>query len=81
MNGITLVTNTMANWMIRSTDMYLSLIYDRMHELIYDSKVIHADKTPLKVMRIDNAKIKPGKRLICGSTGISLSRVHRSGGL
>ena len=62
MNGITLVTNTMANWVIRSTDMYLSLIYDRMHELIYDSKVIHADETPVKVMRIDNAKIKNGKK-------------------
>ena len=62
MNGINLVTNTMANWVIRSTDMYLSLIYDRMHELIYDSKVIHADETPVKVMRIDNAKIKNGKK-------------------
>ena len=55
MNGINLATNTMANWVIRSTDMYLSLIYDRMHELIYDSKVIHADETPVKVMRIDNS--------------------------
>ena len=33
-----------------------------MHELIYDSKVIHADETPVKVMRIDNAKIKNGKK-------------------
>ena len=62
MNGINLATNTMANWVIRSTDMYLSLIYDRIHELIYDSKVIHADETPVKVMRIDNAKIKNGKK-------------------
>ena len=62
MNGINLATNTIANWVIRSTDMYLSLIYDRMHELIYDSKVIHADETPVKVMRIDNAKIKNGKK-------------------
>ena len=62
MNGINLATNTMANWVIRSTDMYLSLIYDRMHELIYDSKVIHADETPVKVMRIDNAKIKNEKK-------------------
>ena len=62
MNGINLATNTIANWVIRSTDMYLSLIYDRMHELIYDSKVIHADETPVKVMRIDNAKIKNEKK-------------------
>ena len=62
-NGINLSTNTMANWVIKSTDYYLSLIYDRMHELIYDSKVIHADETPVKTMRIDNAKIKNGKQI------------------
>lgn len=61
-NGINLSTNTMANWVIKSTDYYLSLIYDHMHELIYDSKVIHADEPPVKTMRIDNAKIKNGKK-------------------
>ena len=58
----------MANWMIKSTDVYLSLIYDRLHELIYDIKVIHADESPVKVMRIDHAKIKMARRLTCGST-------------
>ena len=62
MNGINLGTNTMANWVIKSAEMYFSLIYDRMHELIYDSKVIHADETPVKVMRIDGQKIKNGKK-------------------
>ncbi len=61
-NGIQLSTNTMANWVIKSTEEYLSLIYDRLHDLIYDSKVIHADETPTKVMRIENAKIKNGKK-------------------
>lgn len=61
-NGINLATNTMANWIIKSADNYLSLVYDRLHELIYDSKVIHADETPVKVMRIDNQKIKDGKK-------------------
>lgn len=61
-NGINLATNTMANWVIKSADNYLSLMYDRLHELIYDSKVIHADETPVKVMRIDNQKIKDGKK-------------------
>lgn len=45
-NGINLSSNTMANWVIKSSDTYLSLIYDRLHELIYDNKVIHADETP-----------------------------------
>ena len=52
----------MANWVIKSTDLYLSLIYDRMHELIYDSKVIHADETPVKVMRINDSKVPGGKK-------------------
>lgn len=33
-----------------------------MYKLIYGSKVIHADETPVKVMRIDNSKIKNGKK-------------------
>lgn len=61
-NGINLSTNTMANWVINSANTYLSLVYDRLHELIYDNKVIHADESPVKVMRIDNAKIKNGKK-------------------
>ena len=61
-NGIQLSTNIMANWVVKSADVYLSLIYDRLHELIYDSKVIHADESPVKVMRIDHAKIKNGKK-------------------
>ena len=61
-NGINLNTNTMANWVIKSTDDYLSLVYDKLHELIYASKVIHADETPAKVMRIDDKKIVGGKK-------------------
>ncbi len=57
-NGINLSSNTLANWVIKSADTYLSLLYDRLHELIYDNHVLHADETPVKVMRIDNQKIK-----------------------
>lgn len=61
-NGVHLGTNTVANWVIKSMDQYLSLVYDRMHELIYNNNVIHADESPVKVMRIDNQKIKNGKK-------------------
>ena len=61
-NGINLATNTMANWVIKSADNYLSLLYDRLHELIYDNHIIHADESPVKVMRIGNAPIKNGKK-------------------
>lgn len=61
-NGINLPTNTMSNWVINSTERYLSLVYERLHELIYENKVIHADETPVKVMRIDNTRVKGGKK-------------------
>jgi transposase len=61
-NGINLNSNTMANWVIGSSEQYLSLIYDRLHEHIYDSKVIHADETPVKVMRIDGKKVSGDKK-------------------
>ena len=51
-----------ANWIIKSTDVYLSLIYDRLREMIYDSKVVYADESSVKVMQIDHAKIKNGKK-------------------
>lgn len=51
----------MANWVIKSSEMYFSLLYDRLHESLYEHKVLHADETPVKVMRIDNQKIKNGK--------------------
>ena len=51
----------MANWVINSANDYLSLIYDELHKKIYDSHVIHADETPVKVMRIDGEKVDGGK--------------------
>ena len=61
-NGVNLSTNTLANWVIKGTETYLSLVWDRLHELIYNSRVIHADESPLKVMRIDGQKITNGKK-------------------
>ena len=53
--GINLETNTLSNWVINSSDTYLSLIYNRMKQLMSDSKVIHADETPVDVMRMDGS--------------------------
>lgn len=61
-NGINLATNSLANWIINAYDQYLVLMYDRLHTRIYENHVIHADETPLKVMRINNQKIKNGKK-------------------
>lgn len=46
---IRLSRQTMANWVIRSTERYLSLICDRMREDLLSESVIHADETPVLV--------------------------------
>ena len=61
-NGIALSTNTLANWMIKSAENYLSLLYDHLHKHIYDSRIIHADETPVKVMRFEGKNIANGKQ-------------------
>lgn len=48
--GVDLCTNTMANWMIRSSDMYLSILYDELHKQLLDSHIVHADETPFEVV-------------------------------
>ena len=50
-DGIKLETNTLANWVILSSEYYLSLIYEALHKDLYRSKVIHADETPCRVVR------------------------------
>ena len=49
-NGVTLEENTLANWMIQASDDYLSVIYEELHKQLYQSHVLHADETPLKVI-------------------------------
>lgn len=41
----------MANWVIRGSERYFSLLYDRMHQELYKSRVLHADETPVQVIR------------------------------
>ena len=57
--GVNLRTNTLANWMIKSSEYYLSIIYDELHKHLYDADVIHADETPFQVVRDDRT---PGSK-------------------
>lgn len=50
-SGVKLESNTLANWMIKASDKYLSLIYDELHKCLYESNVLHADETPFKVIK------------------------------
>ena len=49
--GVDLCTNTMANWMIKSSDMYLSILYDELHKHLLDSHIVHAVETPFEVVQ------------------------------
>ena len=51
--GVKIPRETMANWCILSTQKYLMLIYERLHEELLKREVIHADETTCQVLRED----------------------------
>lgn len=50
-SGVTLETNTMANWMMRTAEVHLNILYEELHRLLTGSDLIHADETPFEVIR------------------------------
>jgi hypothetical protein len=40
--------------MVKASNYYFSLIYDELHKYLYDSRVVHADETPFRVIMKDN---------------------------
>ncbi|HAQ40613.1 MAG TPA: IS66 family transposase [Clostridiales bacterium] len=53
---ILLSRQTMSNWIIKSSHMWLEPIYRKLHERLVASEVIHADETILQVLK------EPGKK-------------------
>ena len=49
--GLVINRRNMANWMIRLSEEYLSVLYDYLHQKLYDYHVIQADETPVLVNR------------------------------
>ena len=49
--GLSITRQNMANWMIRLSEEYLSVIYERLHEKLMNCHVIQADETPVLVHR------------------------------
>lgn len=47
--GLNIPRRNMANWVIRVSEEYLGLLYDRLHQLLYRYHVIQADETPVLV--------------------------------
>jgi len=54
-NGIHLSRQTMSNWLIKAT-MWLILIYNRLHELLCEHDVAHADETTVQVLHEEGKK-------------------------
>ena len=50
-NDVNISRQTMAGWVIRTAERYISLIYDRLKEELGKSPVIHADETPVMVTK------------------------------
>ncbi len=49
--GVPLSRQTFANWMIMGAERWLSALYHRMHELLLERDILHADETTLQVLR------------------------------
>ncbi|VDN49146.1 transposase [Petrocella atlantisensis] len=50
-SDVVLSRQVMCNWVIRCSERYLSLIWDRMKEVLLQQEVIQADETTLKVSK------------------------------
>ena len=50
-HDINISRQNMANWTIQCSERYLSLLYDRMHELLKECPVLQADETPVEVSK------------------------------
>lgn len=55
-SGLDLSRQTMSNWMIHCTEVWLKPLYERLHQLLLQGELIHADETELQVLR------EPGRK-------------------
>ena len=51
MLGIQISRQTMANWVIDSSERWLTLIYNRMRQYLLERDIIHADESVLQVLK------------------------------
>jgi transposase len=49
--GLTISRQTMANWLIQSSERWLVPIYERMRQHLLRQEILHADETTLQVLR------------------------------
>lgn len=66
--GLNITRAEMAHWTILCAERYLSILYDYLHEKIYDYHVIQADETPVRVTKENRTE---GPNITCGSTAVA----------
>ena len=49
--GLKLSRQTMANWLLNSSEKWLQPVYDTLHEQLCRETVLHADETALQVLK------------------------------
>jgi len=55
--GVNLSRQTMSNWLVKSSE-YLEYMYKRLHVYLLEQDIIHADETPVQVLKEENRKAK-----------------------
>jgi transposase len=51
--GVALSRNTLANWVIRSTNDWFLPLYERLRQILLEENIIHADETRVQVLKED----------------------------
>lgn len=54
--GVEITRREMAHWTILCVERYLSLLYDCLHEKLYEYHVLQADETPVRVTKEDRTE-------------------------
>ena len=54
--GITLTRQTMSNWMLTASKLYLVPVWERLHTELLGREVLHADETTLQVLHEEGKK-------------------------
>lgn len=68
-DGINLTRQTLSNWIINISNNYIRHIYNRMHEILKEKDILHADETEVEVLN------EPGRE----STTKSYMWMYRTG--
>jgi transposase len=50
-SGVNITRITLSNWVINGSKTYLKPIYEHMHTLLLAGSIVHADETPVEVLR------------------------------